>query len=287
MPERKRDRKTLLTALPVDDALRGHLADWLEWLEFSKKSSSLTVISYSTDMVAFFAFMQQHLGGEIGVKELEELQARDFRAWLAHRLSREFSPASTARALSVVRNLFRFLEKREVLHNPVVFTMRTPKQKRSLPKALSVQQSLDAVEAMDTLQEEPWIAARDSALLMLIYGCGLRIREALELNLADYRRHKGHLSITGKGNKMREVPLLPLVQTTMESYLEACPWHNGEERRPLFFGAKGKRLDAAIFQKQIRKLRGALGLPDNVTPHAFRHSFATHLLAGGADLRDI
>lgn len=169
-----------------------------------------------------------------------------------------------------------------------IFHVRMPKLSKPLPKALSADQSMQAVMGIGTLHEEPWVAQRDTALLMLIYGCGLRISEALSLRVGDLPPAGSSLRIHGKGNKERVVPLLAIVRDAIDTYLGLCPHHNPRNpKADIFVGVKGGTLQPAIFQKQLRHLRSWLGLPESATPHAFRHSFATHLLATGGDLRDI
>jgi integrase/recombinase XerC len=186
----------------------------------------------------------------------------------------------------VVRGFFRHLEKGGVLENPAVHHVRTPKLPKSLPKALSEDQSLASLAGVGANHKEEWVTLRDVALLTLIYGCGLRIGEALALTPAQLPEGALALTLTGKGNKQRMVPILPQVHEAIAAYKKACPFALAP-KEPLFKGARGKKLQPAIFQKEIRQLRSALGLPDSATPHAFRHSFATHLLAGGGDLRTI
>ncbi len=163
--------------------------------------------------------------------------------------------------------------------------MRTPKVPRALPRPLDVGDALAAVDAAGQLSDEPWLAKRDQALLLLLYGCGLRIGEALALNRRDAPAGDV-LVVTGKGRKQRLVPVLPVVREAIAAYLAACP-HALPADAPLFLGARGGRLDPAVAQRQVRRLRSALGLPETATPHALRHSFATHLLADGGDLRTI
>jgi integrase/recombinase XerC len=164
--------------------------------------------------------------------------------------------------------------------------VRSPKQPKSLPKPLSDKQAITAVSNESQLHDEPWIAARDAAVMTLLYGCGLRISEALDLTPADVRTGTTTLRITGKGNKTRLVPLLPVVFEAVAKYRQLCPIHL-DEGEPLFRGSRGGKLQPAIIQRAMQKLRGAFGLPETATPHALRHSFATHLLAGGGDLRTI
>lgn len=288
MSKRTRNRETTLDTLPIDDNLRQIIARWLDWLTHVKHASDHTISSYQRDFFAFLHFIQEHLGAEITLEQLCLLEVRDFRAWLAHRLHHQYGKPSTARALSTLRHIYRYLEREALIDNPVVFQVTMPKLNKPLPKALSTQQSLNAVQFIGDLSKEPWIAKRDTALLMLIYGCGLRISEALGLTIDAILSAKGSLRVTGKGNKERNVPLLPMVTQAIVEYLRACPYHQTRlDDDVLFLGARGGPLHPRIFQKQIERMRTLLGLPESATPHAFRHSFATHLLAQGGDLRDI
>ena len=269
--------------LPASDEVKGAVGDWLEWLTGVRRASEHTLSSYTQDIRHFFAFLSQHLGEKVTMKDLGRLEARDLRAWLASR-SGEFAASSTARALSAVKSFFRRLEKQGKVENAAVFHLRGPKIAKALPKALAEEQAQTALTGVEALQDEPWVGKRDLALLVLIYGCGLRISEALSLSLKDIGKEA--IVITGKGNKQRMVPVLPMVHEAIADYAALCPYGLKGEA-PLFVGSRGKRLDPAIFQKQLRKLRGAMGLPESTTPHAFRHSFATHLLSAGGDLRAI
>lgn len=266
------------------DAARAYAA-WLEWLATERRASRHTISAYGRDLAFFFAFLAEHRGAPADLAALKELRAGDFRAWLAARVTSDHLAASNARALSVLRNFFRWLDRQGLVHNPHVGSLRTPKLPRALPKPLSEPDAAAAVDAVEHLSDEPWIAARDTALLMLLYGAGLRIDEALSLNrrilpLSD------SLTVLGKGRKQRVVPLIAGVRKAIADYLAGCPYQPGPEG-PLFLGARGKRLQAGVVQKQVRKLRAWLGLPETATPHALRHSFATHLLAAGGDLRAI
>lgn len=259
--------------------------EWTAWLSDVKRFSGNTVEAYQRDLLHWFAFLSEHLGNSVGLRDLKMLEARDMRAWLASRAAAGMENASNARALSAVKNFFRYLEKHDEGANAAVLAMRTPKLKKALPKALGEEQSQEALARIAELQNEGWVGARDAALLMLLYGAGLRIGEALSLTRADAEGRDG-VSVRGKGNKQRMVPLLPVITDAVSLYLRACP-HAIGAKDALFVGEKGKPLDPAVFQKQVRRLRGYIGLPESATPHAFRHSFATHLLSAGADLRSI
>lgn len=260
------------------------LQEWLDHLAHRKGYSKHTLDSYGRDVREFLAFLGAHTGAPVTLHTLANLALTDFRAWLSERGRRDFSASSSARAVSALKQWFRFLERQHQLPQSAMHQLKAPKQGWRLPKALNEHQSREAWETIGELQTEPWVAARDNALLLLIYATGLRISEALSLTMADMEKEA--LTITGKGNKQRVVPLLPLVREALHKYADQCPFSK-EPARPLFLGEQGKPLQAGVFQKQLRKLRQWLDLPAGTTPHAFRHSFATHLLGGGADLRSI
>ncbi|HEY4134624.1 MAG TPA: tyrosine recombinase XerC [Alphaproteobacteria bacterium] len=276
-----------LTLTARDPALAGALAEWRAWLADERRASPHTVSAYETDLAGFFDFLADHLGGDASLADLAALKAVDLRAWLAHRARDGLARTSTARAMSTVRGFFRRLEKRGLVSNPAVRAVRTPKLPQSTPKPLTEQGAREVMANVGAMAKEPWIAKRDAAVLLLLYGCGLRIGEALGLTrgrVADMA--KGAMTVRGKGNKDRMVPVLPVVADAARDYLAACPYAGGDGD-PLFLGARGKALDPAIVQKEMRSLRRALNLPETATPHALRHSFATHLLGGGGDLRTI
>lgn len=261
-----------------------HLRAWIAYLRDVRRYSEHTLESYEQDLREFMGFLSGHWGGGVALARLETLEAKDFRAWMAARMG-QFEASSTARALSSVKHFFRYLEKQGLVSNAAIFHMRGPKLKKAVPKALGVAEAAEATEEIGLLHHEEWVNLRDVALLVLIYGCGLRISEALSLRYGDVPL-KEVLAITGKGKKQRMVPVLPAVGRAIDAYVAACPYPFSEEM-PLFVGARGKPLDAGVFQLQLRKLRTRLNLPDTTTPHAFRHSFATHLLSSGGDLRSI
>ncbi len=271
--------------LPAAAEVRAAAAAWHAWLAAERRLSAHTVAAYERDLTAFFRFLSGHLGGPPGLADLTALRPADFRAYLARRRADGLGSTSLARALSAIRSFFRHLERAGLAQNPAVAGLRSPKLPRAVPKPLSVEGALAAVERVGELSEEPWIAARDAAVLMLLYGCGLRIGEALGLARRQ-APEDATMVIDGKGGKQRLVPVLPIVIEAVAAYLALCPHRLGPDD-PLFIGVRGKRLQAAIVQKQVRRLRGLLDLPETATPHALRHSFATHLLAGGGDLRTI
>jgi integrase/recombinase XerC len=270
--------------LPVTPDLAIAIDQWEGWLTDLKRASHHTIISYQNDLRHFCEFLSVHFGGRVGLSHLIKLQARDIRSWLASRTG-EYEATSTARALSTIKSFFRYLQKQGKVENAAIFHIRAPKLKKSLPRALAEDQAAEALKTIEHQHDEAWLNKRDLALLTLIYGCGLRISEALSLRYKD--APKGDtLSIVGKGNKQRMVPVLPVIKEAINDYTQACP-HGFEPETPLFLGKRGKALDPAIFQRELRKLRQSLNLPESTTPHAFRHSFATHLLSAGGDLRSI
>ena len=275
--------------LSVRADLAAAVERWRRWLADERRASAHTLDAYGRDLAGFLGFLAEHLGGQPGLADLGALRTADFRSWLARRAGDGLTAASRARALSVVRGFFRFLDREGLAHNPALAALRTPKQQRPAPRPLTVDQARAAVEAVGELGSTPWIGKRDRALIALLYGAGLRIGEALGLDrgaLPSAGRGDAAIVITGKGDKQRVVPLLAVVRAAIADYLAACPYEVGDDG-PLFVGARGGRLNASVVQARLRRLRGYLGLPANATPHALRHSFATHLLAEGGDLRTI
>ena len=265
---------------------------WRDWLKSERRLAAHTLIAYEHDVSNFLGFMTTYLGSTPTLEALAKLKPAEFRAWLAERARQGLARTSTARAFSSVRSFFRFLDKRDLAHNASIAAIQTPKLPRSVPKALS-EKDMDELLDTESVQERAtWIDLRDQAVLVLLYGAGLRIGEALGLTRGTVegllKTGQDTLQITGKGNKARLVPLLPQAIEAMKAYRDACPFMSALGPNDAFFlGARGGPLDPAIVQKRVREIRHALGLPESVTPHALRHSFATHLLGAGGDLRTI
>jgi len=258
---------------------------WERYLRTEKHFSPHTLRAYIKDLSHFIDFIIKHQGKPPSLNDLGDYNLANFRSWLA-RLTTDGASASTrARALATVRNFFRWLDKNGHLHNPAIKHLRTPKQPRRLPKAISREKAKQVLEEADALSREDWIGERDRALFTLLYGCGLRINEALSLNFSQ-RPLDGQIRVMGKGQKERIVPVLEIVDVRINNYLTLCPFPFDLET-PLFLGVRGKRLHQGVAQKQLRDLRHSLGLPETLTPHALRHSFASHLLTNGANLRII
>ena len=274
-----------LKALPVEPALADAMADWLTWLAMERRYSPHTTAAYRRDIAAFFAFLAEHLGHSPGLQDLAGLSAADFRGFLAARQRDGAGRTSVARYLSSLRGFFRHLDRRDLGRNAALGSLRGPRVPASLPKALSAEEAREAVAAVADGDGPAWAARRDTAILLLLYGCGLRIGEALGLRRWDAPLGES-LRILGKGNKERIVPVLPVVAEAVARYIDACPRPLPGDG-PLFVGVRGGPLQPAVVQKRVRELRRVLGLPETATPHALRHSFATHLLAGGGDLRTI
>ncbi len=248
--------------------------------------------AYRRDIHDFLAFVAEHTGGPPGLAALADLRQGDFRAWLARRARDKLARTSTARALSSVRGFFRFLDRRGLASNAAIALVRTPRLPKSVPKALSIRDTRDLLAETEADAAIEWVARRDTAILTLLYGAGLRISEALSLDKRTVegllRTRAASVAITGKGGKQRMVPLLPQVRAALASYRATCPFLAAANPRDVFFiGARGGPLDPGVVQRAVRRLRVKLGLPESATPHALRHSFATHLLGAGGDLRTI
>jgi integrase/recombinase XerC len=279
--------ETRLETLPAAADVLAAIDDWRAWLRDERRASPHTLAAYQRDLFQFLSFLAGHLGGAPSLADLQTLKPADFRAWLAARSGDGLARASVARALSVVRGFFRWLARQGHAENPALSVLRTPRVPRSVPKALSAEDAIEAVEAVAELAHQDWIGKRDKAILTLLYGCGLRLGEALALTRRQApEAGQEMLRVTGKGRKQRLVPLLPVVGEAVADYLAHCPYVLAADA-PLFRGARGRPLNPRRVQERLSALRGRLGLPDTATPHALRHSFATHLLAGGGDLRAI
>lgn len=269
----------------VDTKVISCIENWQKHLILERRLSEKTGESYLMDMKEFMSFLFDYTSDTVSIKMLKNLKVSDFRAFLVERVTQKLSRASTARCLSALRNFFKFMAKEGILENSAIMSVRSAHPSKILPKPLTVEDAGRFLEAVDHLAQEPWQGARDKALYMLMYGCGLRIAEALSLNVGDIQGVGDAFTITGKGNKQRLVPLLPIVKETVLSYIKVHP--NPKKSEPLFVGARFDRINPGVVQRNVRVIRRYLQLPDTVTPHALRHSFATHLLQGGGDLRTV
>jgi len=266
-------------------SLQPYIFEWLNWLTVEKNASPHTVSNYCRDLAFFFTFLSQHFQELITLELLQKVALQDLRAYLTHRVNQKISHRSNARMLASIRSFVRYLHRHYKFENQAFERIKTPKLPKSLPRPLSTNDAINVIEAEASVQED-WVIARNQALFALLYGAGLRISEALNLNQGDIQQNQLSLRIKGKGNKERLVPLLPEVLKKIKEYLSLFPFAC-TSKTPLFVGAKGKRLNPGIAQKELRQLRLELGLPESATPHSLRHSFATHLLTSGGDLRTI
>ncbi len=269
----------------VSDDVKKYIKRWQIWLRSERRYSEHTVDSYSRDLALFFNFLADNQNSQISLDNLKELKIRNFRAFLSYRNNKYIEKSSIARELSTLRNFFKWLKRNQILSNSAISVIRSPRRNKTLPKALDIDQTLEVIDIAPDMHKKEWQGLRDTAIFTLLYGSGLRISEALALNVGDIG-HNNFLKIKGKGNKERLVPLLPIVKENIDAYIESCPY-KFNLGNPLFLGARGERLSPRIVQRSLEKIRTRLGLPDTLTPHALRHSFATHLLAEGTDLRSI
>ena len=272
-------------ALLADDLSAASEA-WFEHLRAERGVADKTLEAYERDLRQFFVYLKRQLRTPLGLDELASLQAQTFRAFMADRRQQGTSGRTLARTISALRTFFRFLEQSGRLSNRAVLSVRLPKVAHAIPKPLTVEKARGVV-AGTSYVEDDWVDVRDTAVLLLLYGAGLRISEALGLTLKDAPSDaRDVLRIVGKGDKERLVPVLPVVREAIARYIEMCPFPLNDDE-PMFLGVRGGPLSPRIIQKLMERLRASLGLPDTATPHALRHSFATHLLGAGADLRQI
>ncbi len=260
-------------------------AGFLEWLGAERRAAPKTVETYGRDIIAFLGFINTHTGEPASLAALQALKPADIRAWLAASAQAGAGNATRARKLSALKTFYRYLTKRHGLAGIALDLISRPRPQRPLPKALSPADAKSIAQDIGEATDTAATQARDTALMMLLYGAGLRINEALSLNISDLPAADNALRVTGKGNKQRLVPLLPAIREALATHLKLHP--NPSPAEPLFLGLRGGRLNAGIAQKTLRNFRRSNNLPEHATPHALRHSFATHLLTGGADLRAI
>ena len=305
----------------TDEEVKDLVDDFLVYLTSEKRCSDHTIVSYHTDIFYFFSFLKNglsrrddvaprnddienltpklkasslrggkadaaiHIGQLVTKSTLENLTIQDFRSWLVFRREQNFSNASTARAISCLKSLFKFLNRHKIITNKEIENVKTPKLGKPIPKAVDKIDIDSIVDLIKEFSKEDWLQKRDLALLTLIYGSGLRISEALSLT-KNHLNNNGVIIITGKGNKQRMVPILPIIEQRINQYLAVLP-HKINNNEPIFLGLRGKKYQAAMFEKLIQNIREFLNLPSTISPHSFRHSFATHLLEAGGDLRTI
>ena len=285
-----RQPKSELLLHAASPEVAAEVARWLEQLSSERRMSPKTLDAYARDVRQFLTFMAGHLGGTPSLSKLAKLTPQDVRAFMAARRADDISSRSLMRMLAGVRSFARFLERNGKGKVGALAAVRAPKVPKTLPKPLHIAAAKQVSDADIRAGEErePWVLARDGAVLALLYGSGLRISEALGLTRGEVPvpGRGDAITVTGKGNKQRMVPLLPQVSQLIADYVAICPYDLPADG-PLFVGTRGGPLSPRIIQLVMERLRGALSLPDSATPHALRHSFATHLLARGGDLRAI
>ncbi len=257
---------------------------WLEYLRHERGYSAHTIVSYRHDIESFIAFVRGYIGAEVTIAELGKLDLQTVRSWLSSRKMSNFAASSSGRSLSGVKSFYKFIYQVTGNANHAVIGSRSPKKGKTLPKALSFEEVMLAINSAHEFEKSDWLALRDKALMMLIYAAGLRISESLSIT----KSHLGndYIVMKGKGGKERIVPWIDDAKAAVMEYLDIVPF-DIEAGESIFRGAKGNVLSTGVFSRQLIKLRRSLGLPEHLSAHAFRHSFATHLLERGADLRSI
>ncbi|WP_226782189.1 tyrosine recombinase XerC [Oceaniglobus trochenteri] len=269
----------------LSPALRDALQLWLDGMGAMSDAADHTLTAYRGDLLGWLAFLQGHMSEGSGISMIAAVGISDMRAWMSHERARGVAPRSLARSLSAVKSFTRWLAEREGFDPTAILSTRSPKFQKKLPRPLSEDGARAMIDTVELQSLDGWVAARDVAVVTLLYGCGLRISEALALTGADHPLPES-LRIRGKGGKERMVPVLPATRRAVAEYVALCP-HPQAEDKPLFRGVRGGPLGGGPIRKAMAQARAQLGLPATATPHAMRHSFATHLLNAGGDLRAI
>lgn len=273
-----------MTHFNIDDNLQRIYHGWRAWLIEEKHFSNHTYEAYCSDLGGYFQFLNNHFGTIISIESLNQVSIADIRSWLTSRKLGNYDNSSTKRALSAVKNFYRFLAKYHQQESHIILSVKGPKLSSRLPKSLPIQTAKIAIETIANLDHEPWIISRNKAILMLLYSTGMRISECLNLTLQDISHD--YIRVTGKGNKERELPLTPLAKKYLEDYLHQNIYIISKNE-PIFRGTKGGPLNGGIINYKLNLLKSGLQGAEKISPHSFRHSFASHLLENGADLRAI
>lgn len=269
----------------MNKSLEEHFNNWIEHLQKVRDLSQNTLISYKHDVTKFVEFIFIHNDKELTINDLNKLTISDFRSFLTNLRNQNLSNVSIARVISSLKSFFNYLIQSEIIENSAIQSLKSPKQKKSIPRPISAELAIEAIKYAEEIENEKWVGLRNKSILMLLYGCGLRISEALNLNFKDIKT-EDYLLIKGKGGKERMVPLMDNIKSEIYKYINDCP-KNFTNDDPLFVGKRMDRLSPRIVQYTLEKIRLNLSLPETATPHALRHSFATHLLDSGGDLRTI
>lgn len=257
---------------------------WKRYLQYSRNLSIHTVNSYYSDLNQLILFLKEYKNKEITLKDFIDLIKSDIRAWVLYRIKKSELPRTISRGLSSIKSFISYLTENKILENSELSNVKHPKIPKLLPRPLSIKQINDIISSVSDMKQTDWIIKRDKALIILIYSVGLRISEALSLNKKEFLTSRDCLNILGKGGKYRTVPIIPIVREAIDDYLDACEFKMSEA---LFVNNKGERLSASALQKLMRKIRNTLNLSEYVTPHALRHSCATHLMEYSGELREI
>ncbi len=261
------------------------LDKWQKYLKLQRNYSEHTIISYKNDLENFLNFLNHYNSEIITINSLRQVDIRLVRSWLAKRQQDNYLTASNSRGLSAVKNFYKYLEKTTNITYHAIFSIKNPKKAKILPKSLSQDDAQLSIEHIDNFTDLEWVELRNKALLVLIYAAGLRISEALSMT-KSHLQDLDFIKITGKGKKERLIPWTPIARDFIEQYLNKLPY-NIDEKDPIFRGKLGKKLQAPVFNRELIRLRRFYGLPEHLSAHSFRHSFATHLLENGAELRSI
>ncbi|MDA0939067.1 MAG: tyrosine-type recombinase/integrase [Proteobacteria bacterium] len=272
-----------MNTINITEDLRECIESWIKYLKYSKLYSTNTINAYSTDVFYFLHFLCQYKKRTLSLINLQEISIVDLRSWLSARRQKSIKASSNSRSIAVLRNFYKYLKDHYNIENEAIHFIKIRAVKKTLPKSLSPESIISAIDRMQYVNNKKWIGLRDSALIFLMYGCGLRISEALSIKKKDIG--DSFLLISGKGGHERTVPLLPQIKDAILKYINACPYNL--DAHDLFVGANGKKLNADVFRKNLRSIKLELGLPQYTSPHALRHSFATHLLGKNSELRTI
>lgn len=274
-----------MKCLNVMDDLREYINKWNLFLKQEKNLSDNTIRAYNIDMENFINFYNEFHNKKPSINDLSSADLTDFRSWLSEKAMQGVLPDSRARSIAGLRNFFHFMDKIGQMHNASIDVLNSPKASKKLPKPID-KRAIDEILKFAEEDSDDWVGKRDRALFTLLYACGLRISEAISLNFGDINSMSETITILGKGNKERIVPIINQAKDAIFKYTNECPF-NFEKDSALFLGKRGKRLNPGVAERTLRNIRYSLGLPNSLTPHAFRHSFATHILSSGGDLRSI
>jgi len=273
-----------MPTIKIAKELQIYIEEWLVYLQYNMIYSEHTLDAYVTDLFYFLSFIYGHYQKSVSIAMISDLSIQDFRAWLASRKKNNLKTSSNSRALSVIRSFYKYLKIKKNIDNKNIFAIKILKNTQNLPRGIPLDSAIEATKMIETISKHRWVGLRDKAVLMLLYGCGLRISEALSVNKQDFKDDSSYIIIQGKGQKERSVPILPKVKNAIMEYIDSCPY---ELMDHIFVGIGGKKLNPDVFRANLRELKKSIGLPEYASPHAFRHSFATHLLNEDGDLRTI